>query len=138
MCGSIERFHRFRRILRRFTTNALLSGAPSSNSSRWKRDTNEDVFVGSFTDYKTLAEFEELIEIKLRKIVERRCPQLPERPTDEIAARATWTAGSPFRGLEPFEFEHAPIFFGRTAAIGAALESLRKTQVDKDDPRGSS
>ena len=103
---------------------------------RWTRDTSEDVFVGSFTDYKTLAEFEELIEIKLRKIVERRCPQLPERPTGEIPARATWTAGSPFRGLEPFEFEHAPIFFGRTGAIGAALESLRKTQIDKDDPRG--
>ncbi len=103
---------------------------------RWTRDTSEDVFVGSFTDYKTLAEFEELIEIKLRKIVERRCPQLPERPTGEIPVRATWTAGSPFRGLEPFEFEHAPIFFGRTGAIGAALESLRKTQIDKDDPRG--
>jgi eukaryotic-like serine/threonine-protein kinase len=103
---------------------------------RRTRDTNEDVFVGSFTDYKTLAEFEELIEIKLRKIVERRCPQLSERPTGEIPARATWTAGSPFRGLEPFEFEHAPIFFGRTGAVGAALESLRKTQIDKDDPRG--
>jgi eukaryotic-like serine/threonine-protein kinase len=103
---------------------------------RWTRDTSEDVFVGSFTDYKTLAEFEELIEIKLRKIVERRCPQLPERSTSEIPVRATWTAGSPFRGLEPFEFEHAPIFFGRTGAIGAALESLRKTQIDKDDPRG--
>lgn len=103
---------------------------------QWTRDTNEDVFVGSFTDYKTLAEFEELIEIKLRKIVERRCPQLPERSTGELPARATWTAGSPFRGLEPFEFEHAPIFFGRTGAIGAALESLRKTQIDKDDLRG--
>ena len=103
---------------------------------RWTRDTHEDVFVGSFTDYKTLAEFEELIEIKLRKIVERRCPQLPERATSEVSVRATWTAGSPFRGLEPFEFEHAPIFFGRTGAIGAALESLRKTQIDKDDPRG--
>ncbi|HEY6677122.1 MAG TPA: tetratricopeptide repeat protein [Terrimicrobium sp.] len=103
---------------------------------RWTRDTSEDVFVGSFTDYKTLAEFEELIEIKLRKIVDRRCPELPERGTSEIPVRATWTAGSPFRGLEPFEFEHAPIFFGRTGEIGAALESLRKTQIDKDDPRG--
>jgi tetratricopeptide (TPR) repeat protein len=103
---------------------------------RWTRDTSEDVFVGSFTDYRTLAEFEELIEIKLRKIVERRIPDLLENQATEVPARRTWTAGSPFRGLEPFEFEHAPIFFGRTGAIGASLESLRKTQIDKDDPRG--
>ena len=103
---------------------------------RWTRDTREDVFVGSFTDYKTLGEFEELIEVKLRKIVERRIPEVLEEGATEPPARPTWTAGSPFRGLEPFEFEHAPIFFGRTGAIGAALESLRKTQIDKDDPRG--
>jgi hypothetical protein len=103
---------------------------------RWTRDTHEGVFVGSFTDYRTLSEFEELIEIKLRKIIERRTPLPQESQTLEAPARPTWTTGSPFRGLEPFEFEHAPIFFGRTGAIGAALESLRKTQVDKDDPRG--
>ncbi|HEY5743792.1 MAG TPA: tetratricopeptide repeat protein, partial [Terrimicrobiaceae bacterium] len=102
----------------------------------WTRDSNEDVFVGSFTDYRTLSEFEELIEVKLRKIIERRMPAAQGGKSTELPARPTWTTGSPFRGLEPFEFEHAPIFFGRTGAIGAALESLRKTQVDKDDPRG--
>lgn len=102
----------------------------------WTRDTSEGVFVGSFTDYRTLSEFEELIEVKLRKIVERQIPDAGEGRTTDAPARPTWTSGSPFRGLEPFEFEHAPIFFGRTGAIGAALESLRKTQIDKDDPRG--
>ena len=100
------------------------------------RDTNEGVFIGSFTDYKTLSEFEELIEVKLRKIIERRIPEVDDHAGDGAPTRPTWTIGSPFRGLEPFEFEHAAVFFGRTGAIGAALESLRKTQVDKDDPRG--
>jgi tetratricopeptide (TPR) repeat protein len=103
---------------------------------KWTRDTSEDCFVGSFTDYKTLSEFEELFEVKLRKIIERRLPAAQESQRADIPTRPTWTRGSPFRGLEPFEFEHAPVFFGRTGEVGAALESLRKTQVDKDDPRG--
>lgn len=103
---------------------------------QWTRDTKEGVFIGSFTDYKTLSEFEELIEVKLRKIIERRIPEVDDHEATELLTRPTWTLGSPFRGLEPFEFEHAAIFFGRTGAVGAALESLRKTQVDKDDPRG--
>jgi len=31
---------------------------------------------------------------------------------------------SPFRGLNVFDFEHAPIFHGRTRAIGEVLEAL--------------
>jgi eukaryotic-like serine/threonine-protein kinase len=31
---------------------------------------------------------------------------------------------SPFRGLNVFDFEHAPIFHGRTRAIGGVLEAL--------------
>src|SRR3990172_8056918 len=37
-----------------------------------------------------------------------------------------WTSGSPFRGLAAFDFEHAPVFFGRTRAIEGVLAALRQ------------
>jgi hypothetical protein len=39
----------------------------------------------------------------------------------------------PFRGLDFFDFEHAPIFHGRTKAIGEVLEAL-EAQVKAERP----
>ncbi|HEY5704728.1 MAG TPA: hypothetical protein VIS96_04060 [Terrimicrobiaceae bacterium] len=99
----------------------------------WTKDSEDGSFVGSFTAYHTIAEFQDLFEVKLRKIAERRLAVSPG--TLSPPAKPVWTEGSPFRGLEPFDFKHAPIFFGRTAAVSGAIEALRKTQADKDDPR---
>ncbi|MDK2123370.1 nSTAND1 domain-containing NTPase [Parachitinimonas caeni] len=41
-----------------------------------------------------------------------------------LATAVSWTHGSPFRGLQAFEEIHAPIFFGRSTAIGALLQGL--------------
>jgi len=38
---------------------------------------------------------------------------------------AIWKQGSPYRGLATFEFEHAPIFFGRRRAIEDVIAALR-------------
>lgn len=100
---------------------------------RWTKDSEDGSFVGSFTAYRTVAEFQDLFEVKLRKVAERRAAL--SAGTLAPPPKPAWTEGSPFRGLEPFDFEHAPIFFGRTAAVSGAIEALRKTQADKDDPR---
>lgn len=38
----------------------------------------------------------------------------------------SWAQGSPFRGLDTFDAEHAPVFFGRTRATFEALTALRQ------------
>jgi WD40 repeat protein len=105
----------------------------------WTRDYKEQAFIGSFTDYQTLAEFEDLLEVKLRKVIERRAEAEGSTRAEagrEAAPPVTWTGGSPFRGLETFEFEHAQVFFGRTKAVGEALDAVRRNLVDPKDPRG--
>jgi hypothetical protein len=43
----------------------------------WTKDSEDGPFVGSFTSYRTIAEFQDLFEIKLRKIAERRLALSP-------------------------------------------------------------
>ena len=44
----------------------------------------------------------------LRRLIEGRIKQL--QPSDQRAAAPIWLTGSPFRGLDIYRFEHAPIF----------------------------
>jgi eukaryotic-like serine/threonine-protein kinase len=38
----------------------------------------------------------------------------------------SWTQGSPFRGLRPFDMQHAELFFGRSRATSDVLTALRE------------
>jgi len=92
---------------------------------RWFHEPESGAILFAFHPFATSAQFEELLEVHLRTLVERRAPGLPIG--DEPAPpTAIWTAGSPFRGLQLFEVEHAPIFFGRSAAVGDVLNALRR------------
>jgi WD40 repeat protein len=62
-------------------------------------------FLAGFQSFAGPNDFEELFERNLRAWLRAREVQI------------TWTKGSPFRGLEPFDIEHAPIFFGRRKEI---------------------
>lgn len=93
---------------------------------RWFHDEADGTLRAAFHPFGNVAEFEELIEVHLRKLIARR---FPEAVGAERADVTLWNE-SPFRGLEPFGFEHAPIFFGRTAATGEMIAALRRQAAD--------
>jgi len=83
---------------------------------------NEETAGKAFHRFATASEFEELLEAHLRKLLLRMQEEAPERPRQPAA----WSRGSPFRGLQTFEFEHAPVFFGRTRANAEVLDALQQ------------
>jgi len=93
---------------------------------KWFVDHDSGAFTAAFHPFESPADFEELLETHLTRIVER---TLGSSEIARPAAKA-WQHGSPFRGLETFGLEHAPIFFGRTAAVASVLMKLRR-QVER-------
>jgi len=78
--------------------------------------------TAAFHTFEGLDDFEELLETHLRKLLEERLPSVEQ----QVHRRVDWTRGSPYRGLEIFRAEHAPIFFGRTRATSEILNALRR------------
>ncbi|MBV8892399.1 MAG: ATP-binding protein, partial [Acidobacteria bacterium] len=90
--------------------------------SFWSRHfADQGTFIGGYAKFRTNEEFAEKLEQDLRRCVQRRVEAL--RPKEPTNAQRIWPT-APFRGLESYEYEHAPIFFGREEAIGAALLRL--------------
>ncbi len=88
----------------------------------WERHfVNQGMFIGAYTSFTTDAEFATAFETHLRKLIERRIETFGTRPPG--AAPPTWKQ-LPFRGLEAYEFEHAPIFFGQDEALTRAMVQL--------------
>src|SRR5271166_2212389 len=87
--------------------------------------------VGAFNNYCNLQEFEELFREHFRDFLGA---QLDQEAGQKVLNRKMrrWKS-SPFRGLNVFDFEHAPIFHGRTKAIGEVLEAL-EVQVRAQRP----
>ena len=88
---------------------------------RLLRSDADGSFAGAYHAFRSTADFEEVLELHIHRLVRE---ILPDLATSDLPAAASWTFGSPFRGLKSFEFEHAPVFFGRTAATTAAVERL--------------
>jgi WD40 repeat protein len=85
----------------------------------WTRHfADRGVFLAAYDEYRTLEEFARRLEESLRKLIERRI-----RETSVGEAQSIWL-GEPFRGLESYEFEHSPVYFGRDAAVMNATEQI--------------
>jgi hypothetical protein len=70
-------------------------------------------FKAAYQTFDTTDAFEQQLEKLLRQWLQSH---------DMLGPRLAWPQerGSPFRGLAPFEAEHAPVFFGRDRAIDEA------------------
>ncbi|MDD1612237.1 MAG: hypothetical protein LUQ57_03765, partial [Methylococcaceae bacterium] len=85
----------------------------------WFIDKKENIFKLAFREFTSTTEFEDMLETHLRKLLD---DQLDEDKKVDIH----WHQGSPYRGLESFELEHASVFFGRKRARNELLELLVK------------
>ncbi len=88
----------------------------------WKRHfADRGEFLAAYEEYHTLDEFAQRLEESLTKLIERRSKEVLAHVDER--AEAIWLR-EPFRGLEPYEFEHAAIFFGRDALATKAAQQL--------------
>jgi formylglycine-generating enzyme required for sulfatase activity len=81
---------------------------------RWFRSEGDESFTAAFHTFANTAEFEEQLYGHLRAL-------LQQPPPGEHPVR--WHE-APFRGLLSFEFEQAPVFFGRRRASNELRELL--------------
>jgi WD40 repeat protein len=87
----------------------------------WSRHfADRGVFLAAYDGYRTIEEFAQRLEESLRKLLDRRIKALEPGAGDEPPLWLT----TPFRGLEPYQFEHAAIYFGRDALVARGLEIL--------------
>lgn len=81
------------------------------------------VFLSAFHGFDDLEDFGDMLEAHLRQLIRSRIEK--GRIEGGTENKATWLQ-SPFRGLSSYDFEHAPIFFGRGAAQLKAVEQVVK------------
>jgi WD40 repeat protein len=79
-------------------------------------------FKAAFHAFESPDEFERLLLTHLRRSLVDKIGAIAHQETG--VAVATWHRGTPFRGLQAFDFEHSEIFFGRTQAIGQLRDKL--------------
>lgn len=89
---------------------------------RWFGNPSES-FRAAFHQFASADEFEDVLETHLRKVIVEMIPA-HQAEGAEASVPVRWFKGSPFRGLEAFDVEHAEVFFGRTRAITDVKNAL--------------
>ena len=98
--------------------------------AHWEKN-SEGNFAGTCNNYRGLQEFEELFREHFRTFLSGQVER--EIGHKVLGKKVRRWKSCPFRGLDFFDFEHAPIFHGRTKAIGEVLEAL-EAQVRAQRP----
>src|SRR5580704_17897306 len=89
----------------------------------WLKD-DAGQFIGASNDYYNLEEFEQFFREHFRDFLSTQVSSERQRQLIGRPSQTRRWKENPFRGLQIFDFEHAPIFHGRTKAIGTVLEVL--------------
>ena len=76
------------------------------------------------SSYSDLQEFEDLFRAHFRDFLTRQLEK--EIVPRKRPLKGHYWKSKPFRGLQFFDFEHAPVFHGRTKAVGEVLDALAK------------
>jgi serine/threonine protein kinase len=97
--------------------------------AHWENNSEANL-TGAFNNYRSLEEFEELFRKHFGDFL---ASQVNREVGENIPRNVRRWKSCPFRGLNFFDFEHAPIFHGRTKAIGEVLEAL-EAQVRAQRP----
>jgi len=96
---------------------------------RWFRSA-DGALQAAFHTFENSAQFEDLLEKHLRRLIDNKVASGLSSPYETVGSvmvdQPLWDHGSPFRGLERFDFEHGMIYFGRTAAVNEVLNALRQ------------
>ena len=82
----------------------------------WFRN-DDGTFKRGFHEFETADKFERKLTDHLRELILKQL-----LPSGDDANQIVWSSGSPFKGLEVFEPEDAPIYFGRTRAVSEIIE----------------
>jgi WD40 repeat protein/tetratricopeptide (TPR) repeat protein len=82
-------------------------------------------FTRAINIYSTLGEFEEKLTIALRSYIIGRIPNAPSKQ-----AKKPKYDRQPYLGLSAFNYEDAPVFFGRTAQVGEIITAFQTQELD--------
>ncbi|HEV3211648.1 MAG TPA: ATP-binding protein, partial [Chthoniobacterales bacterium] len=96
--------------------------------TKWNR---QPAFVEACTCYSDLQQFESLFREHFRDFLSRQLQK--EVVTRKNSSGLAHWKSAPYRGLQQFELEQAPIFCGRTRAVGEILDALKR-QSDAQKP----
>ena len=88
---------------------------------------DETFFTRAINIYDTLGEFEEKLTIALRSYITGRIPVSPSK----IAAKKRRSYDrQPYLGLASFDYDDAPVFFGRTAQTGEIISVFQNQELE--------
>jgi len=89
----------------------------------WEKDSRGQ-FIGAFNNYDNLEGFEGLFREHFRDFLLTQVSDERQRRWLAQRVQARRWKENPFRGLQVFDFHHAPVFAGRTLAIDGVLTAL--------------